>query len=790
MARLDKKLTIKERNEIGRTFDTGRIYMAEVMDVRNISRAGDLLVYLIGSETDKNKSKNWIQASYAPMFYGTTPYDANSAPSYENDPQSFGTWFPMPCVGNYVFVFFPITSSENIACYWFACPMNPNTNYMLPGIPVNQNGEEKNPLCERNDKCNNTSNNKENSKTSTTENVTTGNIVEKPIEESTSSTNNTNEENTKKNDGSTSGTCTDNNRKQKELNEKLADAEKKQAVYKPISEALKRQGLDKDEERGLSTAGAKRESPSMCYGIKTPLGNTFVMDDGFRDDDNKTVWKWNPLKDESSEDGDINQIRKLVSNGGLSPWQREPGSAEDKRKNAGFRFRTRNGTQILIADEGTVFMINNDGSCWVEMTKNGFLEGYSKKGIAMSSDGDINLHTSKNIYMEAGETIAMRAKRINIESKGDMNIFGTPHINTKAVINCSEVNAEKGKINTFEANGGKMIGEMGGTFFGLCGGSKIPGYPESNLEKMPEIEPFKLKDPIEEEKNDIDGKGYSEEKQEKTENTINTKVCTHEPYCGHCKAITKNYKDEDEQTEEEKKENEENKNEENSSEEKKDENNNTQGTEEKNAKNNCGQTNNNCIGCNKSTGSCNKSAPVTSCTGCSGVTNQCCNKSSIPQKVTTNCPNKQLSNNFNLRQLCNSQTANSKGISNVPQNNVVEENLQAIAERILEPIRKHFGNVVINSGYRGSQLNSLIGGANNSQHLTGQAVDIEVPGISNYELAKWIRDNLPYDQLILENAGDLLNNPNSGWVHVSYNRNGNRGQLLSSLDGVVKSGLA
>ena len=125
------------------------------------------------------------------------------------------------------------------------------------------------------------------------------------------------------------------------------------------------------------------------------------MDDGFRDDDNKTVWKWNPLKDESSEDGDINQIRKLVSNGGLSPWQREPGSAEDKRKNAGFRFRTRNGTQILIADEGTIFMINNDGSCWVEMTKNGFLEGYSKKGIAMSSDGDINLHTSKNIYMEA-----------------------------------------------------------------------------------------------------------------------------------------------------------------------------------------------------------------------------------------------------------------------------------------------------------------------------------------------------------------------------------------------------
>ena len=48
--------------------------------------------------------------------------------------------------------------------------------------------------------------------------------------------------------------------------------------------------------------------------------------------------------------------------------------------------------------------------------------------------------------------------------------------------------------------------------------------------------------------------------------------------------------------------------------------------------------------------------------------------------------------------------------------------------------------------------------------------------IDNKELAMWIKDNIEFDQLILEFYKD--NDPNSGWVHVSYNGDKNRKEFL------------
>ena len=76
-------------------------------------------------------------------------------------------------------------------------------------------------------------------------------------------------------------------------------------------------------------------------------------------------------------------------------------------------------------------------------------------------------------------------------------------------------------------------------------------------------------------------------------------------------------------------------------------------------------------------------------------------------------------------------------------------------------------------------LNKAIGGSERSQHCKGEAVDIEVPGTSNYEVAKYIRDNLDFDQLILEFYTPGI--PDSGWVHVSYKSEGNRKQVLTAL---------
>lgn len=126
-----------------------------------------------------------------------------------------------------------------------------------------------------------------------------------------------------------------------------------------------------------------------------------------------------------------------------------------------------------------------------------------------------------------------------------------------------------------------------------------------------------------------------------------------------------------------------------------------------------------------------------------------------------------LSENFSLQELLKSQTALRKGIDNKPTDPSVITNLQVLCEKVLQPIRDHFARpVVINSGYRCSKLNKAIGSSSKSQHTKGQAADIEIPGLSNKELAEYIEDHLPFDQLILEFYNGV--DPNSGWVHVSY----------------------
>ena len=136
-----------------------------------------------------------------------------------------------------------------------------------------------------------------------------------------------------------------------------------------------------------------------------------------------------------------------------------------------------------------------------------------------------------------------------------------------------------------------------------------------------------------------------------------------------------------------------------------------------------------------------------------------------------------LSQHFSLEEMTKSQTAVRKKIDNTAPPEVVE-NLKALCENVLEKIRLHFGRpIMVNSGYRGPKLNKAIGGAKTSQHMTGQAADIEIPGISNKILFCWIRDNLNFDQLILEFHKEGV--PDSGWVHVSWNSNGNRKQVLT-----------
>jgi putative chitinase len=144
-------------------------------------------------------------------------------------------------------------------------------------------------------------------------------------------------------------------------------------------------------------------------------------------------------------------------------------------------------------------------------------------------------------------------------------------------------------------------------------------------------------------------------------------------------------------------------------------------------------------------------------------------------------PDMQLSEHFNLKEFTKSETAIRKRIDNTP-NAAHAENLKNVCEKILEPVRKHFGKPVrINSGYRGPALNAAVGGSSKSQHCNGEAVDFEIDGLPNPELAKWVSENCEFDQIILE-FYDPKEGPNSGWVHASVSASGNnRKQKLTAV---------
>jgi len=141
--------------------------------------------------------------------------------------------------------------------------------------------------------------------------------------------------------------------------------------------------------------------------------------------------------------------------------------------------------------------------------------------------------------------------------------------------------------------------------------------------------------------------------------------------------------------------------------------------------------------------------------------------------------NIQLSKNFWLSELIKSSTAERKGIDNTPTTEHLV-NLTVITQQILQPVREHFGVITVNSGYRGPKLNTAIGGSKSSQHMNGEAVDFEQLGTPNPTVAKWITENLVWDQIILEfyKKGE----PNSGWIHCSYKKNGqNRKKITTAL---------
>ena len=134
---------------------------------------------------------------------------------------------------------------------------------------------------------------------------------------------------------------------------------------------------------------------------------------------------------------------------------------------------------------------------------------------------------------------------------------------------------------------------------------------------------------------------------------------------------------------------------------------------------------------------------------------------------------KRISKHISYKEATGSNYAKQNGIKNKPDDEQVE-NMQLLAEKVFEPLREWVdAPIKVNSMFRSLELNTALKGSQTSSHMKGEAMDItSMGGKSNLEMFHWIKDNLDFDQLIWEFGKEPK------WLHVSYNKDNNRKQVL------------
>ena len=366
-------------------------YEAIVVNNLDTKYMGGLVVELLrytSSGGTPERTGQLLNVQYLSPFYGVTPHAGVTAnDGYEHTQKSYGMWMVPPDVGTKVLVIF--AEGDTNHGFWIGCIPANNMNFMLPdgrastenttGITPPSLSGRKLPVGEYN----------------------------KAIE---------------------SGSRVDPTLFAKPYN-------------KDFSETLEIQGLLGDEFRGTTTTSARREIPSMVFGVSTPGpkdrrdgaptaeigtrgrkittpvnrlgGSSFVMDDG----DERFV------RATHAEDGP-----PVYKNKGAN----EPGGDRTIPQNELMRFRTRTGHQILMHNsEDLIYIGNSRGTTWIEMTSDGKIDIHAQDSVSIMTENDLNFSAGRDINMEAGRNVNIKAAgtntkgetgRVQIESKNNFNL--------------------------------------------------------------------------------------------------------------------------------------------------------------------------------------------------------------------------------------------------------------------------------------------------------------------------------------------------------------------------------
>lgn len=340
-------------SQLGYRVDPGP-YVGVIKNNIDPTRSGRLQVFIPDFGGNENDIQSWRTVSYASPFYGSTfQPETTKDNEFTKVAHTYGMWAVPPDIGVEVLCIF--AGGDPMRGYWFACVNSHLSHYMTPGLAAS-------PEVDRS---------------------------------------------SIQNDKLKKGFVAESNLPVAEFNENDPDKLKANFIQsqKPVHEyqatVLVKQGLDKDRVRGAISSSSQRETPSQVFGISTP---------------------GRPLNDTAD---DINYFEKLqrgeIKESDYAVRARKGGHTfvMDDGDVAGndqlIRLRTAGGHQLLMNDKENVFYVcNTNGTVWMEFSPAGQLHVYSYGGINIRSEGDLNIHSDKNI--------AMQGKSIQIKSETDLAV--------------------------------------------------------------------------------------------------------------------------------------------------------------------------------------------------------------------------------------------------------------------------------------------------------------------------------------------------------------------------------
>lgn len=364
-------------------------FLAKVISHLDPTYMGILEVEILRPVGNTNTEGQLHQVRYMSPFCGVTSVDyTGEAPNdYNNTQKSYGMWFVPPDPGTIVMVIF--IDGDPKRGYWLGCVYDENMNFMVPGLAGTESVVDGKSI--------------------------NGTTVRYPAAEYN-----------------------------KKINSTSADTTQIKKPIHPIAAALEKQGLLLDDCRGVTTSSARRDAPSMVFGISTPGpidkrsgakqgpigkkehqipnafvsrlgGTTLVMDDG----DDKFLRK-KPPHIPADADPSVSGPPEYaaVEQGETAPT--DPTMLHNEL----FRIRTRTGHQLLFHNsEDLIYISNSKGTAWIELSSNGKIDIFAEDSISIHTNKDFNFYAGRDINLEAIRNINMRANQeLQIETVNDMNL--------------------------------------------------------------------------------------------------------------------------------------------------------------------------------------------------------------------------------------------------------------------------------------------------------------------------------------------------------------------------------